>query len=248
LLLSVVLWNTCGWDNAACCAGEVQQPGRFFPKAMATTVVLVTLSYLLPVAVGVGVDQQWSAWKEGHFPLVAARIGGPYLGTWLMIAGVVSAMGLFNSLLCTSARIPYALARQQLLPPIFAQLHPRFGTPWAAILVNSVIVTLLIAFSFQTLIELDMFLYALALIPEFAALIWLRFKEPQLHRPYRLPGGIPGMLALSCPPVLLCVISMMLAGSATKLVSLIGIVAGVLFFGIREISLPSWRQHGERVE
>jgi amino acid transporter len=203
LLLSVMLWNTCGWDNAACCAGEVRQPGSVFPKAMAATVVLVTVSYLLPVAVGVGVDRQWDAWKEGHFPLVAAHIGGPYLGTWLMAAGIVSAMGLFNSLLCTSARIPYALAQQQLLPSVFAKLHPRFGTPWVAILVNSFVVALLIPFSFQELIELDMFLYALALIPEFAALIWLRLKEPQLHRPYRIPGGLPGVIVLSLPPVLL---------------------------------------------
>jgi amino acid transporter len=102
-----------------------------------------------------------------------------------------------------------------------------------AILVNSVAVALLIPFSFQELIELDMFLYALALIPEFAALIWLRLKEPDLPRPYRVPGGVLGVVVLSFPPVLLCIVSMMLAGTVTKLVSLVGIVCGVLFFGIR---------------
>lgn len=245
LLLSIMLWNTCGWDNAACCAGEVREPGRVFPRAMAATVVLVTLSYFLPVAVGVGVDGQWGAWKEGHFPIVAALIGGPYLGAWLMVAGMVSAMGLFNSLLCTSARIPYALAQHGHLPPLLSQLHPRFGTPWVAILVNSVAVSLLIPFSFQELIELDMFLYALALIPEFAALIWLRLKEPQLHRPYRIPGGLPGVIALSFPPVLLCMVSMGLAGIATKLVSLVGIIAGVCFFAARE--LASRKQVAEKM-
>lgn len=236
LLLSIMLWNTCGWDNAACCAGEVREPGRVFPRAMAATVVLVTLSYFLPVAVGVGVDGEWGAWKEGHFPIVAALIGGPYLGAWLMVAGMVSAMGLFNSLLCTSARIPYALAQHGHLPPLLSQLHPRFGTPWVAILVNSVAVSLLMPFSFQELIELDMFLYALALIPEFAALIWLRLKEPQLHRPYRIPGGLPGVIALSLPPVLLCVVSMGLAGMSTKLVGLVGILTGLVVFVVREFS------------
>ncbi|MCS6863328.1 MAG: APC family permease, partial [Abditibacteriales bacterium] len=51
-LLSVILWNYCGWDNAGCCGGEVREPNRTYPKAMMTTVVLVTLVYLLPVAVG----------------------------------------------------------------------------------------------------------------------------------------------------------------------------------------------------
>jgi amino acid transporter len=214
---------------------------------MAATVVLVTVSYLLPVAVGVGVDRQWAAWKEGHFPLVAAHIGGPYLGTWLMAAGIVSAMGLFNSLLCTSARIPYALARQKLLPSVFAKLHPRFGTPWVAILVNSFVVALLIPFSFQELIELDMFLYALALIPEFAALIWLRIKEPQLPRPYRIPGGILGVVLLSLPPVALCVVSMGLAGMSTKIVSLVGIVVGLCFFGAREFFLRTSPERDKEV-
>src|SRR3970040_1236312 len=51
LLLSVVLWNTSGWDNAGCCAGEVKNPHKVYPRALAMTVVLVTLAYVLPVAV-----------------------------------------------------------------------------------------------------------------------------------------------------------------------------------------------------
>jgi amino acid transporter len=237
LLLSVMLWNTCGWDNAACCAGEVQQPGRIIPKTMAATVVLVTLAYLLPVAVGVGVDQQWGVWKEGHFPHVAAEVGGPWLGTWLTVAGVISAVGLFNSLLCTSARVPYALATHGMFPTAFAKLHPRFGTPWVAILVNSVAIAALIPFSFQELIELDMFLYALALIPEFAALIWLRLKEPDLLRPYRVPFGLAGTIALSVPPVLLCLVSMSLASWPVKLISGVSVLLGVVIFGAGEFSL-----------
>ncbi len=245
LLTSVMLWNTCGWDNAACCAGEVQQPGSIFPKAMATTVVLVTVSYLLPIAVGVGVDQQWSVWKEGHLPAVATLIGGSWLGTWLMAAGMMSAVGLFTSLLCTSARIPYALALQQTLPTAFARLHPRFSTPWVAIVVNSTVVATLIPFSFQELIELDMFLYALALILEFAALFWLRYKEPQLHRPYRVPGGMLGVAALSAPPVALCILSMGLAETATKIAGLSGIGAGLVIFYLRKFFL---RKHEERAK
>ncbi len=247
LLLSVMLWNTCGWDNAACCAGEVQQPGQIFPKAMATTVVLVTMSYLFPVAVGVGVDQQWDAWKEGHFPAVAAQIGGPWLGTWLMATGMASAVGLFTSLLCTSARIPYALAAQQTLPAVFAKLHSRFSTPWVAIAVNSLVVAALIPFSFQELVELDMFLYALALIPEFAALIYLRHKEPHLLRPYRVPFGIPGALALSFPPMLLCLLSIGLSSRLTKVVSGIGVLLGFVVFWSREFFLRKTVEESKEV-
>jgi amino acid transporter len=62
LLLSTLLWNTSGWDNAGCCAGEVANPNRVYPRTMIYTVLLVTASYLLPVAVGVGIDPNSSEW------------------------------------------------------------------------------------------------------------------------------------------------------------------------------------------
>ncbi len=231
LLLSVVLWNTSGWDNAGCCAGEVDKPNRTYPRAMTLSVLLVTVAYLLPVLVGVSIDTEWANWKEGYFPKVAAQIGGNWLGAWLTIAGLVSAMGLLNALLCTSARVPYAMAERGTLPGCFARLHQRHATPWFAILVNSIGVACLIPFSFKDLIQVDMFLYALALILEFAALVWLRVRRPDMPRPYRVPLGLPGIIALSLPPVALCVLSIFLSDELTKQVSLGVIVAGLAIYG-----------------
>ncbi len=231
LLLSVVLWNTSGWDNAGCCAGEVDKPNRTYPRAMAISVLLVTLAYLLPVLVGVSIATEWANWKEGYFPKVAAQAGGNWLGAWLTIAGLVSAMGLLNALLCTSARVPYAMAQRGTLPACFARLHQCHATPWIAIIVNSAGVACLIPFSFKDLIQVDMFLYALALILEFAALVWMRVRQPDMPRPYLVPLGIPGVIALSIPPVALCLLSIFLADELTKQVSLGGIVAGLAIYG-----------------
>ena len=230
LLLSVVLWNTSGWDNAGCCAGEVDKPNRTYPRAMAISVLLVTLAYLLPVLVGVSIDTEWANWKEGYFPKVAAQAGGNWLGAWLTIAGLVSAMGLLNALLCTSARVPYAMAQRGTLPGCFARLHQRHATPWIAIIVNSVGVACLIPFSFKDLIQVDMFLYALALILEFAALAWLRVRRPAMPRPYRVPLGLPGVIALILPPVALCLLSISLADALTTQVSIAGIGAGLVVY------------------
>jgi len=230
LLLSVVLWNTSGWDNAGCCAGEVDKPNRTYPRAMAISVLLVTLAYLLPVLVGVSIDTEWANWKEGYFPKVAAQAGGNWLGAWLTIAGLVSAMGLLNALLCTSARVPYAMAQRGTLPGCFARLHQRHATPWIAIIVNSAGVACLIPFSFKDLIQVDMFLYALALILEFAALAWLRVRRPAMPRPYRVPLGLPGVIALILPPVALCLLSISLADALTTQVSIAGIAAGLVVY------------------
>jgi amino acid transporter len=233
LLLSIVLWNTCGWDNAGCCAGEVDKPTRNYPRAMTVTVLLVTFTYLLPVAVGVSIDTNWADWREGHFPKIAAQIGGSWLGIWLTIAALVSAAGLFNALLCTSSRVSYSMAARDMLPRPLATLHSRYATPWIAIGVNSIGVACLIPFSFQELIQIDMFLYALALTLEFAALVWLRIKRPDMPRPYRVPGGVPGAIALSIPPVALCLLSIGLAGEATQLVGMGALAAGLLVYYFR---------------
>ena len=230
LLLSTLLWNTSGWDNAGCCAGEVQDPSRTYPRAMIFTVMLVTAAYLLPVAVGVGVDPNSAAWQEGDFSKVAALAGGPWLGTWLTLAALISAAGMLNALLFTSARVPFAMARRGMLPSVLAAQHVKFITPWKAILVNSIGVAALIPFSFQELIEVNMFLYAAALILEFAALIWLRVKAPDMPRPYRVPFGLAGVVVLSIPPAALCLLSIALSNDATRYVSLGGIMLGLLVY------------------
>jgi amino acid transporter len=178
----------------------------------------------------VSVDKNWEAWKEGYFPEVGAVIGGQWLGTWLTVTGLVSAVGLFNALLCTSSRVSYAMAARGTLPPPLKKLHPRYATPWVAILVNSIGVALLIPFSFQDLVQVDMFLYALALILEFAALVWLLLKQPEMPRPYRVPFGTAGAIAISLPAVVLCLVSMALANNLTKLVSIVGIGAGLIVY------------------
>jgi amino acid transporter len=249
LLVSVVLWNTSGWDNAGTLAGEVERPNRTYPAAMAASVALVTLAYLLPVAVGAGVEHNWQAWEEGYFPKIAAAVGGGWLGGWITIAGLVSAAGLLTALLCTSSRVPYAMAARGMLPASLARLHPRHATPWISIAVNAIGVAVLIPFSFQELIQVDMFLYAAALILEFAALVWLRMKEPGMPRPYRVPGGTAGALALSLPPVVLCLISMALADKPTVLVSVGGIILGLAaYWLVRSGEAPAATAAAESIE
>lgn len=239
LLLSTLLWNTSGWDNAGCCAGEVENPSHTYPRAMIFTVLLVTAAYLLPIAVGVGIDPNSASWKEGDFPKVAALAGGSWLGTWLTLAGLISAAGLLNALLCTSARVPFVMARRGMLPGALAAQHIKFATPWKAILVNSIGVAALMPFSFQELIEVDMFLYAAALILEFAALIWLRVRRPEMARPYRVPFGLAGAIAMSIPPIALCLLSIALANGATKLLGLGGIGVGLTIYWWRSRITPA---------
>ena len=117
-----------------------------------------------------------------------------------------------------------------MLPRALAATHPDYDTPWRAILINSAGVALLMPFSFQELIEVDMFLYAAALLLEFAALVWLRIKRPEMARPYRIPYGTFGVIALCIPPTALCLLSIALSNPATKYVSLGGVALGLVVY------------------
>ncbi len=71
------------------------------------------------------------------------------------------------------------------MPARLAAIHPRFGTPWVAVVLSAVIYAAFAAFSFKELIVLNVWLYSLSLLVELAAFVWLRVREPG----WRGPGG-----------------------------------------------------------
>jgi amino acid transporter len=126
-----------------------------------------------------------------------------------------------------------------MLPGTLSSTHTRYETPSRAILINSAGVALLIPFSFQELIEVDMFLYAAALLLEFTALVWLRIKHPGMTRPYRIPHNTGGVIALCIPPALLCLLSIALSNPATKYVGLVAIVLGLMVYRWQARAAPA---------
>ena len=196
--LFVVMWNYLGWDSMSTVAAEVEEPQRAYPRALGIGVLLVTLSYLLPALVGIVAMPNPDAWKEGAWTDVGRIVGGSTLAIVVTLGGVLSAAGQFTSVLLSGSRIPFALAGDGILPKQFAELHPRYGTPWVAILVSAVFYSVFTFGSFDDLAEVDVIVYSSALLLEFAALLVLRAKEPELPRPYRIPGGWPvvGLVAL----------------------------------------------------
>jgi hypothetical protein len=73
---------------------------------------------------------------------------------------------------------------------------------------------------------------------EFAALIWLRVKQPAMARPFRIPCGTAGVVAMCVPPLALCLLSIMLSNDATKYASVGGIVTGLLVYWWQAKAIP----------
>jgi amino acid transporter len=211
--LAVVMWNYSGWDTPSTALGEARAAGRNFRRASLLALVIVTIAYVMPVAVALAngaVERQ--AWGTGAWPRIAAAIGGPWLGHAMASGAVLSAAGLFLALLLTNSRLPYVLARAGQLPSAFAAVHARFGTPWVAVVVSSAVYAAFAAFSFRELIVLNVWLYSLALIVELAAFLRLRASAPGMERPWRVPGGWSGACVAAALPSALALLAMATAG------------------------------------
>ena len=229
----VAMWNYMGWDNASTIAQEVERPQRTYPKAMIAAVILVSLTYVLPFAAVYFMGVPATAFAgDGSWAMVAGLVGGKIMGfEWLrflvVLGGMMSAFGMFNALVMSYSRLPLAMARDGMLPKIFAKTSARTQAPWVAILACATCWALCLGLGFKRLVTLDIMLYGAALMLEFVTLVALRIREPQLKREFRVPGGLAGAILAGVFPLALLMIALVQSESQSVL-GMNGLLFGVL--------------------
>ena len=228
--LSIAVWNYMGWDNASTVQGEVRDASRSYPRALAIALPLVAAGYLIPLLTTLAASD-WTTWTEGGWPAIALATGGrfgPILAAWIALAGMISALALFNALLLSFSRIPFVMAADGLLPASLARTDAR-GTPRNAVLVAAVCYSVFMLLPFSGLVVADVLLYSLALMLEFAALIQLRRREPELRGVFRIPLGTGGVVAIAALPlgVLGLVVVLSFADGEFGLPALIGAAVAI---------------------
>jgi amino acid transporter len=203
----VAMWNYMGWDNASTVANEVEDPQKTYPRVMLLALAAIFLSYVIPVLAVWHLHVQPEVWSAGSWASIASMVVGPWLGAALVAAAMISEFGTFNSLVMSYSRLPVAMAEDGHLPKIFTR-KLKDGAPWVAIIVLGIAWAASLGLSFDKLIMLDILLYGASLVLEFLALIVLRIREPQLLRPFRVPGGMFGAIAIGIGPTALLLIAL----------------------------------------
>jgi amino acid transporter len=188
----VAMWNYMGWDNASTVAQEVENPQRAYPRAMIAATLLVAVTYILPLAAVAIAGTSVDSFTTGDWTTAAARLGGPLLGIAVAVGGVITGVGMFNALVMSYSRLPMAMAEDGMLPHWIAKRNRR-DTPWVSVLLCGAAWALALKLPFEKLISIDLILYGSSLLLEFVALAVLRWREPQLPRPFRA-----GNLAIAC--------------------------------------------------
>jgi amino acid transporter len=201
----IAMWNYMGWDNLSTIAGEVESPQKTYPWAMFGTLLLVFVSYAVPVGAVARTGIDPNSWTTGGWVDAGRILGGEALGLAIAGAGVIGAVGTFGALMLSFTRLPMVMAEDGFLPKIFTRRSGENATPIVAILACAVLWAICYPLGFESNLILDVLLTGLSILLEFAALVALRLREPELVRPFRVPGGIFGAVAISVPPIALMV-------------------------------------------
>ncbi len=233
-----VLWAYDGWQNFTEMAGEVRNPRRNIPLALACGVVIVALAYLLVNAAylrALPFDALAgsSSVAADAAAAVFGRIGVSVVGALVML----SVFGSLNGSVMCDARVFFAMAEDRLFFQRVGRIHRRFRTPHVAtVVISAIAVVYVLLLDFLQLAEA----YVLGLWPFLAlvviGLFVLRVKRPDFPRSYRVPGYpvVPAFFVLAV--ALIVINSFWLQPGATSL------SIGIPLSGIPVYFLWTWWQ------
>ena len=209
--LSIGMWMYSGYESMSTLAGEIEEPQRIIPKALMLAVPFVALMYFLPTIASLAAFGKWELFSvDGgdarvSFVDIGRALGGTVLGHALLASAVLGNLALYLDYMASGARPLKALAQNGLLPRSIAKTNDKFGTPIAAITVIAICNAVLILGPFQSLVIIDVLLMVTSYALIFCAAVTLRITEPNLERPFKIPGGLPVLIALVLPAVCLII-------------------------------------------
>ncbi|WP_375447826.1 APC family permease [uncultured Fibrella sp.] len=196
----LLIFTFSGFDVAAIPSGEVQQPQRTVPLALLVAIGTVAVLFLAVQVVCIGTLPDLA-----HSERPLADAAGQFMGgggaLFITVVALVTALGTLHALMLTGPRLLFAMAEQQQLPDWLARTHPRFRTPYVAILLTAglqlilaVTGTFLYALTLSTLIRLAYFALTCAALPIFRQ----RTQAPPAQ--FRVMGGwfISGLAVALC--------------------------------------------------
>ncbi len=210
--VSIAMVTYTGIETISNMSEEVKNPGRAVPRAtFAVIVAVLFVSAVLPT-VGVSVfpvhgdghggftTDLATTWKDDPVAGIVTAFAQPlafFAGIWVGILAFTILVIATNAGLIGISRLSYSLAGSDLLPRRFAALHPKFKTPYFSIAIFGLAAALLVLpgmFAGSKEIDLMSAVYSLAATFAFCSahlsVMRLRFVEPDLYRPYRMPGNI----------------------------------------------------------
>jgi APA family basic amino acid/polyamine antiporter len=185
----VVFFAFIGFDAVSTAAQEAKDPRRGMPIGIIGSLIICTILYVLFSHVMTGVAN-YTEFKGSAAPVAVAIAKTPYV--WLQQAIIVAILAGYTSvilvMLMGQSRVFFTMSKDGLVPKIFSDVHPKFGTPHKSNLFFAVFVSLFAAFVPVAIVgEMVSIGTLFAFILVCIGIIWMRKTNPDTPRPFRTP-------------------------------------------------------------
>ena len=256
-LKDVIFWSTIvfalgGCEAASFMGEEIQSPHRNMPRALLIAGTLITVGYILGTAAILwALPQSQVSGLQGFMQAIAEisrRLGVTWITGIIALLISISTVGAVGAWLAASARLPFVAGLDRYLPKPFGKLHPRWNSPYVALLVQggcSVIIAFLgqagssIRGAYEVLVNMGVITYFLPYLALFGSMIKLQAvaSGPEVMR---VPGGKPVAYFLATLGILTTLVTIALScfpdpeevDKTLTVMKVVGLTAGLLGLGV----------------
>jgi amino acid transporter len=188
----VLFFAFAGFETALNVSGEIKNPKRTIPFGILIAGIFVLIIYLLLQTVTEGVlGINMESVKNAPLAAVAEKIIGPAGGIILLIAAALSCFGNVSGDLLLTPRLLFAGANDGIFPKFLGKVHPKFATPyWAIIVYGALIFILSISGGFKQLAILASAAILIIYLAVILASIKLKKKDKNAEKSFEIPGGL----------------------------------------------------------
>ncbi len=225
------MWAYNGFNDLGDLGEEILQPQRNIPRSIIMGLLTVAGLYLMANVTYFHVLPLASVAASQHVASdVVQMLWGSRGARGLTLAMALSALGALHTVILTGARIPYAMARDRVFFGFTKRIHPSFHTPSGALIfLGCVAMLLALSGTFEELYSLFVFAVWIFFALTAIALLRLRWKEPDLVRPYRV-WGYPFTPLIFLVAAVALTVNLWILRPVRSTIGLIVILAGVPFF------------------
>ncbi len=229
------IWSFSGYPALAYAGEEIVDTEHSYPRILALFVPFGVAVLVIPLWVGLATDPNWSQWGPAQFTQVGFVLGGAWLSGAVSTAAQASLLALFTSELLILSRLPYAMARDGLLPKRFTRLHPRHGTPVGLLVVQALVLSVLTYFwKFLDILVFSTWLALPSYVLGWVLPFIIRWKHPELRGSFRVPGGWLGLSLVAIAPLSISILLVITIEYQKLFLGLGCIAAGPLLYVVAQ--------------
>jgi APA family basic amino acid/polyamine antiporter len=186
---SIIFFAYIGFEAVSTAGQETINPQRDMPIGIIGSLVVCTVLYMLTSAVLTGIVPYQELNVPDPMAVAVDHIGLGWFSVVIKIGALMGLTSVMLVLLYGQTRIFYTIAADGLLPGLFSKVHPKFQTPWVNTIIVGIVVSIAAALTpISTLGDLVSMGTLAAFVVVCFSVWWLRYKEPQLPRPFRVKG------------------------------------------------------------